>query len=133
MLHFYSTVGRFFFIFWVRISQLLGLILVNFDEKKDRFVHWKFSSVYCVIFGVVASMSLPLAIIRFQTEMSSNVALSFIVLISTSLEYLFYFYMVLSYVLQFKLRHQIRDCLNNFLRFVRTFVFKLMTIVFLLY
>lgn len=121
MLQFSSFCAEKVFIFWVRTSQFLGLILVEFDEKKDRFYHWKFSSTYCILFAIVVSVIHPIILFQFEETMRAHISIfSFTIFVSIATEVIFYFYMVLTYQQQYANRHKIRDMLNGFVFFFRT-------------
>lgn len=120
MLEFRSFIFEKLFVIWVRTCQLLGLVLVEFDKRSDRFVLWKFSSIYCVFVGTVVTILYPIILLKFQSEMGlSFTAFSFTIFISIA-SYCFYFiFMTLSYIKQYKYRHELHQMLNNFVYFYR--------------
>lgn len=121
MLEFYSVLSERIFSFWLRICQLLGLILVEFNKDTDKFQCWRFSSIYCATLGSFVTVLYLLTIIQFEQAMvSSFSAFSFTIFISICSELLFFVYMVLSYQQQYANRHKIRDTLNSFVFFYRT-------------
>lgn len=121
MLQFSSFCAAKVFVFWVRTCQFLGLILVEFDEEKDRFYHWKFSSTYCILFAIVVSVIHPIILLQFEETMRAHFSIfSFTIFVSIATEVMFYFYMLLSYQQQYANRHKVRDMLNSFVFFFRT-------------
>lgn len=108
------------FIVWLRTCQLAGLILIEFDQKKDRFYNWGLSSIHCVIFGFASSLAYLYIMVNFTMVLTSTLSFySFTIFVSLSIELLFFCNMVLSYEQQFIYRHKIRVALNNFLFFYR--------------
>lgn len=122
MFFFRSGITNILFYSWVRISQLVGLVLVNFDEKKDCFVNMKFSAAYCVVFACLLSMAYPISIIKFYEAMfQGNIQSTFSIadFVSTFECILLYCFMILSYHQQFIYRNEMRDTLNRNLNFFR--------------
>lgn len=120
MFQFQTNLSKLLFTLWVRFSQLLGLVLVDFNVKKDRFVRLKFSTAYCVCAGSVASFLYVVVLMEFYFNMRDKfAAVSFTLVISTGTEVFLYLSMILSYQQQYAMRYKIITTLNNLLLFYR--------------
>jgi 7tm Chemosensory receptor len=109
----------FFFNLWLRLCQGLGLILIEFDEKKDKFYVWKFSKIYCVTSGIIVGILYPYVLIEFGKAMASMASFSFTVYVSIGSSIATYLFMLLSFLGQLKNRFKIRDSLNDLIYFYR--------------
>jgi 7tm Chemosensory receptor len=115
MLHFQRILSKIFFGFWLRSCQLLGLLLVEFDSKKDKFVLFKFSSIYCIFAGSLGTALHVYESMEFRTSIDAKFsAISFTIVVSIFNEAIMFFAMILTYQQQFLLRHKIKEMLNNF-------------------
>ena len=113
-------ISKFLFLLWLRFSQFLGLILIEFDVKTDRFVRWKFSSIYCIFVGTGASIIYVIAVVYFYFALESRFsAVSFTLFVSVASEVFTGVFMVVSYQQQYASRYKICETLNNLVFFFR--------------
>lgn len=108
------------FTVWLRLSQFLGLILIRFDKKSDRFVRWKFSSIYCIFVGTGASIIYVIAVVYFYLALKVRFStVSFTLFVSVASEAFTGVFMMVSYQQQYALRYKICETLNNLVFFFR--------------
>lgn len=105
---------------WVRISELMGLIMVCYDEKQKVFTCSTYKSIWSIIIGLISAILYPLVIREIKKLNNNNFKGFFLVVfMSMSAGVLLYIYLMLAFKEQFKYRNKIRDSLNDFSLFVK--------------
>ena len=120
MLETQSVFMNLLFTVWIRCGQAIGLILVEFDKDNDRFYQWKFSSIYCALFGTLMSIAHVIILVQFSMSLAASMQLfSFTVFVSSISAFLFFVVMVFSYQQQYVNRDKLCQSLNSFVYFYR--------------
>lgn len=106
------------FFTWLKVSKVLGLILIEYNEKDKRFVSRKYAKLQCILMGIINAFLFPIAIIYFVNIM--NVAeskISFAITVSSMAESLMFFNMIYGYYCQFVNHDQMIIMMNETLIF----------------
>lgn len=106
-----------FFLIWLWFCQVLGLILIKFDNKKHRFVMKSYAKLQCALMGIVTTGLYPLGIYHFIQKLEDT-NISFTVNISLINETCGYIYMIYAFYRQFMNRHEILKLVNSTLEFI---------------
>lgn len=115
-----SSCFDLFFDIWLKVFQGVGLVLLNFDVKRDEFYLWKFSNVYCIVIGVLIAIICPFVLLTFGSIMVDGMSsFSFTVFVSLGSQTAFFVFTLLSYYKQHGNRFKIRDSLNELVYFYR--------------
>lgn len=112
---------RVMLIFWLRLCQILGLVLVEYDKTEDRFYLLKFSTVYSATIGIFVSTAFVVSLMKFSALMASNSILAIAALVGKINLSVFFGGLVLSYQQIFTNRNKVLRMLNNFIVFYRKF------------
>lgn len=106
------------FFTWLKVGKVLGLILIEYNEKDKRFVSRKYSKLQCVLMGILNTVLYPIAVNYFVDIISVVKAnISFTITISTLAESLMFFNMIYGYYCQFVNHDQIIIMMNETLTF----------------
>lgn len=106
-----------FYLIWLWCCQVLGLILIKFDNEKHRFVRKIYATIQCAFMGTITTGLYPLGIYYFIQRLSDT-NISFTVNISLINETCAYIYMIYAFYRQFMNRHEILKLVNLILEFI---------------
>lgn len=114
---------NFVFCLWFKIGKVMGLILIEYDESKDMFVVWNYSSFYSIIVGLLATVTYPYAYYTLISLLAlvTQIDISFSILVSVFGEALTYFSLMLGYVEAILNRHKLKDLMNDILSYEKCF------------
>lgn len=111
-------VTKLVFFTWLKVSKVLGLILIEYDEKYKRFVSRKYAKLHCVLMGTINALLFPIAIIYFVNIINvAETKISFAIRISSMAECFMFFNMIYGYYCQFVNHDQMIIMMNETLIF----------------
>ena len=122
-IQFLNFITHNFFLIWLWFCQVLGLILIKFDNKKHRFVMKSYAAIQCAFMGIVTTGLYPVGIYYFIQRLE-NTIISFTVNISLINETCGYIYMIYAFYRQFMNRHEILQLVNLILEFIEVYTLE---------
>lgn len=114
---------NFVFCLWFKIGKVMGLILIQYDDSKNMFVCWNYSSIYSMIIGLLASFLFPFACYKFVSLIAlvTKINITFSVTVSIFGEVLAYFSMIYSFIHANINRYKLMNLMNDILRYEQCF------------
>ena len=106
------------FFTWLKVSKVLGLILIEYNDKEKCFVSRKYSKLQCFLMGLLNAFLYPIAIIYFVNIIDvAKTKITFTITISTLAEFFMFLNMIYGYYCQFVNHDQMIIMMNETLTF----------------
>lgn len=103
------------FIAWIRLSQFLGLLLLDFNTKSCKFEFWRHSSIYCITLGCVNCFLFFYSVFSLAMTLYQKYGgLNFAGTVSVTNQVFQGIFIAFSYQQLFKNRYKLQNAFNRF-------------------